>query len=82
MCWVGPRPEIAEMVQYYSDSQRLKFSVRPGITGLAQVSGRGLLSFEDTVNRDLEYVRTRSLATNLRILLQTLKVTILRVGAF
>lgn len=82
MCWVGPRPEIPEMVRYYSDPQRLKFSVKPGVTGLAQVSGRGLLSFEDTVNRDLEYVRTRSLSTNLRILLQTLKVTVLRLGAF
>ena len=82
MSWVGPRPEIPEMVQYYRGSQRVKFSVKPGVTGLAQVSGRGLLSFEDTVSRDIEYVETRSLSTNLWILLQTLKVTVLRVGAF
>lgn len=82
MSWVGPRPEIPEMVQYYSRSQRVKFSVKPGVTGLAQVSGRGLLSFEDTVSRDIEYVQTRSLSTNLWILVQTLKVTLLRVGAF
>jgi len=82
MCFVGPRPEIPEMVKYYRGAQRLKFSVKPGVTGLAQVSGRGLLSFEDTVARDLEYVRTRSLSTNLWILFQTLKVTVLRIGAF
>ena len=82
MCFVGPRPEIPEMVKYYRGAQRLKFSVKPGVTGLAQVSGRGLLSFEDTVARDLEYVRTRSLSTNLWILIQTLKVTVLRIGAF
>ena len=82
MSLVGPRPEIPEMVKYYQGWQRLKFSVKPGITGLAQVNGRGLLTFQDTVQTDVQYVRTRSAWTNLKILLKSVKVTVLRIGAY
>jgi lipopolysaccharide/colanic/teichoic acid biosynthesis glycosyltransferase len=79
---VGPRPEIPEMLPYYDDEGLKKFSVRPGITGLAQVRGRGDLSFRDTVNFDVEYVRTRSVRLDLEILTRTLICTVLRKGAF
>ena len=79
---VGPRPEIPEMLPYYDDVTLSKFSVRPGVTGLAQVRGRGDLSFRDTVELDVEYVRTRSVRLDLDILFRTLICTVLRKGAF
>jgi lipopolysaccharide/colanic/teichoic acid biosynthesis glycosyltransferase len=79
---VGPRPEIPEMLPYYDDVTLAKFSVRPGVTGLAQVRGRGDLSFRDTVDLDVEYVRTRSLRLDVEILLRTVICTVLRKGAF
>jgi lipopolysaccharide/colanic/teichoic acid biosynthesis glycosyltransferase len=79
---VGPRPEIPEMLPYYDDDGLAKFSVRPGVTGLAQIRGRGDLSFVDTVAYDVEYVRTRSWRLDLEILLTTFRCTILRRGAF
>jgi lipopolysaccharide/colanic/teichoic acid biosynthesis glycosyltransferase len=79
---VGPRPEIPEMVKHYRREQRRKFEVKPGITGMAQADGRGLLSFQETLNKDLEYVEKRSLSLDVRIILNTIQVTLLRVGAF
>ena len=82
MALVGPRPEIPEMLPYYSGDMRLKFSVRPGVTGLAQVSGRGRLSFFRTVSYDLEYVRKRSFLFDLQIIWLTIVKMICRDGAF
>jgi lipopolysaccharide/colanic/teichoic acid biosynthesis glycosyltransferase len=82
MSLVGPRPEIPEMLPYYDREMLMKFAVRPGITGLAQISGRGRLSFHDTVACDLDYVRTRSLITDLKIILKTFHKIIVRDGAF
>ena len=82
MALVGPRPEIPDMVQYYKGEMLLKFSVKPGITGLAQVSGRGRLGFYETIDLDIEYVRNRSVWLDIRILLHTLKVILVRDGAF
>lgn len=82
MALVGPRPEIPEMLPYYRLEEQLKFSVRPGITGLAQTSGRGDLSFRETVLRDLEYVKRRSLRVDLSIIGRTLIQIVARKGAF
>ena len=82
MALVGPRPEIPEMIPYYSSEQLVKFSVRPGITGLAQISGRGRLSFRDTVKLDVEYVNNRSLLLDLKILALTVYKMVTRDGAF
>jgi lipopolysaccharide/colanic/teichoic acid biosynthesis glycosyltransferase len=82
MALVGPRPEIPELLPYYQGSMFLKFTVRPGITGLAQVSGRGRLSFQETVRMDVEYVRTRSWRLDLRLLLKTVRMVVFRDGAF
>jgi lipopolysaccharide/colanic/teichoic acid biosynthesis glycosyltransferase len=82
MALVGPRPEIPEMLPYYSGEMLAKFSVRPGITGLAQVSGRGRLSFYKTVEYDLEYVRKRSFLFDLKIIWCTVVKMVLRDGAF
>src|SRR5687768_2079812 len=58
---VGPRPDITENIRYYSDLHMHILDVKPGITGLAQVNGRGALSFLKTNEYDIEYVSRRSL---------------------
>jgi lipopolysaccharide/colanic/teichoic acid biosynthesis glycosyltransferase len=82
MALVGPRPEIPEMLPYYNGETLAKFSVRPGITGLAQISGRGRLTFHDTVALDLEYVRTRTFWLDVKILFTTIRMVLFRDGAF
>jgi lipopolysaccharide/colanic/teichoic acid biosynthesis glycosyltransferase len=82
MALVGPRPEIPEMLHYYTGEMLLKFRVRPGITGLAQISGRGRLGFYETVALDVEYVRNRTLWLDLRIILLTVYKIVTRDGAF
>ena len=82
MALVGPRPEMLEMLPYYTHETLAKFSVRPGITGLAQVCGRGNLTFAETVEFDLEYVRTRSIRTDAKILLRTALMVVQADGAY
>lgn len=82
MSLVGPRPELPEMLSYYTPQQTMKFSVTPGLTGLAQVTGRAVLTFQETIVADLEYCERRSLGFDVLILLRTIKTVILRVGAF
>lgn len=81
MSLVGPRPELPEMVRYYTHEELMKFSVRPGVTGLWQVSGRANLRNGVQLAADVEYVRRRGLRFDLVILLRTIKVVVLRVGA-
>ena len=82
MALVGPRPEIPEMLPYYKDEMLEKFLVRPGITGPAQVSGRGNLSFQETVRLDVQYVRQRSPQMDFKILLRSAKCVVKAAGAF
>lgn len=79
---VGPRPEAPEVLQYYTPEEMYKFTCKPGITGLAQINGRGLLNWGETLAWDLIYVRTRSVALDLKIILVTLKHVVSRRGAF
>lgn len=71
MSLVGPRPEIQELIGYYGSAAPVVLSVKPGITSLAKLVGRDHLTFEETLELDLQYVRTRSLALDLRILAGT-----------
>ena len=71
MSLVGPRPPLAGEVALYEDWQHDRLEVRPGITGLWQVSGRSELSFEDYVRLDLFYVENWSIAYDLFILSKT-----------
>jgi len=82
MALVGPRPEIPQMLPHYRGAMLEKFSVRPGITGYAQIYGRGDLYFSRTVHYDLRYVQERSLAVDLRVLRQTIASVLLGRGAY
>lgn len=82
MSVVGPRPDIAENVRWYHPRHCLKLRVKPGVTGLAQVNGRGNLSFHDTNELDVEYVRKRTVVGDIRIILKTIWVMLTRDGAF
>ena len=72
MSLVGPRPVPEDEAELYQDSLRLVLSVRPGMTGLWQVSGRNELPYRQRIALDVRYVRTRSLGLNFRIVLRTL----------
>lgn len=82
MSLVGPRMIApVEVARYGQDADRV-FAVKPGITGLWQVSGRSNLSYQDRARLDLEYVRTRSIWTDVRLLIMTIPAVILKKGAF
>jgi len=82
MALVGPRPDILEMLPYYRGEMLTRFSARPGLTGLAHVSGRSNLTFVDTVAYDLDYIERRSLWLDLTIIWRTFVSVIKRDGAF
>ena len=82
MALVGPRPEIPEMLPYYADGHLIKFSVPPGITGLAQISGRGRLKFMETAQLDADYAAQRSVRLDARILARTISLILRQDGAF
>lgn len=67
MSLVGPRPLLMRYLPYYNERERLRFRVRPGITGLAQVSGRNYLSWDERFELDAHYVETLSLALDAKI---------------
>ncbi len=71
MTLVGPRPDIPDMIKYYTPAQRRKLSVKPGVTGFAQIYGRGHLSFQKTLYYDLEYVKKQSLFIDIKVLFKT-----------
>lgn len=71
MSIVGPRPLLVEYLPRYSDEQKKRHKVRPGLTGLAQVNGRNHLSWEDKFELDVKYVEEISFLKDLKILLKT-----------
>ena len=81
MSLVGPRPEVPAVVEHYTERQRRRLEARPGITGLAQVSGRGDLPLGLTIELDLAYVRRAGLAYDLGLLAATLPLVLRRRGA-
>lgn len=81
MSIVGPRPTLAYQVDRYSNRQRLRLAVRPGLTGLAQVNGRNTLNWSDRIEYDIEYVQRQSLWLDLTILVKTAKAVVSGDGA-
>ena len=82
MTLVGPRPHPPRDVEKYTWAQRRRLSVKPGMTGLSQVSGRSELSFDDTVYLDLYYIDQWSIALVIRVLFLTLPAVLKGRGAF
>jgi lipopolysaccharide/colanic/teichoic acid biosynthesis glycosyltransferase len=81
MSLVGPRPPIMAEFELYDDHTRARLSVRPGITGLYQVTARSRVPFSRMVEIDLEYIRRRSLALDVSIMLRTAVVVLAGRGA-
>jgi len=71
MTLIGPRPTLPAQVEQYTERQRGRLAVKPGITGWAQVNGRASLPWSERIELDLYYVEHRSLSLDLRILLRT-----------
>src|SRR6478752_3151472 len=80
MSLVGPRPLLMQYLDRYTPEQHRRHDVRPGLTGLAQVSGRNALSWEDKFRLDVEYVKAESLRLDLRILAMTVRSVLRREG--
>lgn len=76
MSLVGPRPPLPREVEEYGRWHDLRLSVKPGITGLWQISGRNDIGFDEMVSLDMKYIRERSLWYDLKIILKTVPVLI------
>ncbi len=81
MSLVGPRPEVPSIVAEYEKWQRRVLDAQPGVTGLAQISGRDDLSINEKLRYDMYYMRNHCLSLDIRIILRTLKKVIDRQGA-
>jgi len=82
MSLVGPRPTVAFQVERYTPRQRGRLAARPGVTGLAQVSGRASLKWSERIEIDLRYCERWSLRMDLAILLRTVRVVLAREGTY
>jgi lipopolysaccharide/colanic/teichoic acid biosynthesis glycosyltransferase len=82
MSIVGPRPTIPVQVEQYTERQRGRLAVKPGITGWAQVNGRASLPWADRIELDLWYVEHQSLRLDLRILARTVAILVRGEGLY
>ncbi len=73
MSFIGPRPLLIKYLPFYTKQEKIRHSVRPGITGLAQVSGRNLLNWDDRLAADVRYVQHLSMLQDLKIIVRTIK---------
>jgi lipopolysaccharide/colanic/teichoic acid biosynthesis glycosyltransferase len=80
MSLIGPRPLLMEYLDRYTPEQARRHDVRPGITGLAQISGRQEISFSQRLAYDIEYIDNMSLVLDLRILIITIRQVFNRSG--
>lgn len=80
MSIVGPRPLLVEYLDRYTPEQARRHDVRPGVTGLAQVTGRNAISWEDKFTQDVRYVDRRSVGLDLRIVIATIGSVVRRDG--
>ena len=80
MSFIGPRPLLVKYLPLYSEHQRKRHLVRPGLSGLAQVSGRNALNWQDRLNLDVEYVHNISLALDIKVFFMTVSAVLKREG--
>ena len=74
MSLVGPRPPIPREVEQYTEYQKQRLLVKPGLTCIWQVSGRNNIGFDEWVDMDLEYIKNRNLLLDIKLILKTVKV--------
>ena len=72
MAIVGPRPLLVEYLPYYTEEEKHRHDVRPGLTGLAQVNGRNLLEWDERLKKDVEYINSISVKNDLFIIFRTI----------
>lgn len=73
MSLIGPRPLLVKYLPYYTEREKLRHTVRPGITGLAQVNGRNNISWDEKLEMDAKYVEELSFTNDIKILLKTIQ---------
>lgn len=76
MSIIGPRPLLVSYLPYYTERERLRHSVRPGLTGLAQVSGRNFLDWDRRFQKDVEYVEHLTFGMDLKVLRMTVQTVL------
>ncbi|MCI9313920.1 MAG: sugar transferase [Lachnospiraceae bacterium] len=76
MSIIGPRPLLVSYLPYYSEREKLRHSVRPGLTGLAQVSGRNFIDWDSRLDKDIEYVENLSFGMDLKVLWMTVQTVL------
>ena len=76
MSIIGPRPLLVSYLPYYSKREKLRHSVRPGLTGMAQVSGRNFIDWDRRMDKDIEYVEHLSLAMDMKVIWLTVKTVL------
>lgn len=76
MSIIGPRPLLVSYLPYYSEREKLRHTVRPGLTGLAQVSGRNYIDWDRRLEKDVEYVEHLSFAMDLKVLWLTVRTVL------
>ena len=81
MSLVGPRPQVAKEVALYTNSAARRLFVKPGMTGLWQVSGRSNLDWDEALRLDLYYVENWSMTADLAILFRTIRAVVASEGA-
>jgi lipopolysaccharide/colanic/teichoic acid biosynthesis glycosyltransferase len=82
MSLVGPRPELPDQLRFYSETDKRRLRVRPGLTGLAQISGRNEIAWERRRQLDVEYVSRRSFWMDISLLLKTVPYVLSRRGVY
>ncbi len=80
MSIVGPRPQLAEFLNHYTPEQMRRHEVKPGMTGLAQVSGRNNLDWEEKFKLDIKYVESHNILLDFKIMFKTVVVMIRKEG--
>ena len=78
MSIIGPRPLLVSYLPYYTEEEQLRHTVRPGLTGLAQVSGRNYLDWDNRLKKDIEYVQNLSFLMDLKVIFMTVKVILVK----
>ena len=76
MSFIGPRPLLVKYLPYYTEEEHHRHDVRPGLTGLAQASGRNLLEWDERFKKDVEYVNNVTFLMDVKVVLMTIKIVL------